>query len=266
MSHPALSAAIDALSATDVDVKLAAVGRLETALAVSPPPTLDRPCQVVRGVPARPEIVPPGKVARRRPGSEEGHAALLHAIAHIEFTAIDLALDHALRFAPMPAGYCAHWLAVAVEEASHFGLVRECLRNLDSDYGDFPAHDLLWRMAERTADDVLARMALVPRLLEARGLDANPAIRRKLAGIGDMRAAAALDVILRDEIGHVGLGDRWFRHLCDERGLDPESTYRTLVRDYAAPWPQAPLNREARLAAGFTAAELDVLTTPAATG
>lgn len=260
MPHPALSAAAAALSAAGIDTKLAAIGRLEAALAVPPAPILERPRPVLRGVPARPVIVPPRDVAVRHPASRRGHAALLHAIAHIEFNAIDLALDHALRFAPMPAGYCAGWLCVAVEEARHFGLVRECLRALGCDYGDFPAHGLLWRMAERTAGDVLARMALVPRLLEARGLDANPAIRRKLVEVGDVRAVEALDVILHDEIGHVGLGDRWFRHVCTERGLEPAAAYRCLMREYAAPWPQAPLNREARLAAGFSADELAALT------
>jgi uncharacterized ferritin-like protein (DUF455 family) len=139
-------------------------------------------------------------------------------------------------------------------------LLRGHLQTLGHDYGDFPVHDSLWRMAERTAGDALARMALVPRLLEARGLDATPTIQEKLAATGDKAAAQILDVILRDEVGHVGLGDKWFRMLCVERGLEPESTFRALIVEYGAPWPLAPMNREARLRAGFRAEELDRLT------
>lgn len=211
------------------------------------------------GRPARPELVSPQAVPFRRPGSPEGHAALLHAIAHIEFNAINLALDCVMRFRAFPADFHHAWLTVAVEEAMHFGLVRGRLRSLGFDYGDFPAHNGLWEMACRTAHDPLARMALVPRVLEARGLDATPPIMEKLRRIGDAESVAVLEIILRDEVGHVALGDKWFRTLCAERGLDAEQTYVELIELFDAPWPQPPLNARARLAAGFSSVELERL-------
>jgi uncharacterized ferritin-like protein (DUF455 family) len=159
----------------------------------------------------------------------------------------------------MPRQYYADWIGVAAEEARHFTILRQRLRELGHDYGDFSAHAGLWDMAEKTTGDVLARMALVPRLLEARGLDATPPLRQKLAEAGDHASARLLDIILHDEIGHVGLGDAWFRRLCHERNLEPESTYRHLLQAFGGPRPQAPLNESARLAAGFTARELAAL-------
>lgn len=147
---------------------------------------------------------------------------------------------------------------MAAEEALHFQLLRERLQSLGHDYGDFPAHGSLWEMAEKTAHDPLARMALVPRLLEARGLDATPPIQQRLEAAGDHASARVLDIILHDEIGHVGLGDRWFREFCGQRGIEPENTYRELLTAYQAPRPQAPMNESARLQAGFSAAELAV--------
>ena len=163
-------------------------------------------------------------MAARRVSSAEGHAALLHAIAHIEFNAINLALDCVYRFRGLAADFYTGWADVAAEEASHFGLVCERLRALGHDYGDFPAHNGLWEMTVKTAHDPLARMALVPRVLEARGLDATPPIMRKLEAIGDAETLRVLEIILRDEIGHVALGDRWFRHFCALRGVEPEAT------------------------------------------
>lgn len=211
------------------------------------------------GIPARPELVPPKQVPQRSPQTEEGRARLLHAIVHIEFSAINLALDHAARFPGLPEAYYADWIGVAAEEAYHFTILRERLNSLGYDYGDFPAHAGLWEMAMKTADDPLARMALVPRLLEARGLDATPPIQRRLEQAGDEASARVLDIILRDEIGHVGLGDQWFRRLCAERGVEPESTYRELLRSFKAPRPILPMNESARLQAGFSAAELAAL-------
>ena len=208
---------------------------------------------------AKPELLPHKDVPNRSPVTPEGRARLLHAIVHIEFTAINLALDHAARFRGLPEAYYADWIGVAAEEAEHFQLLRTRLQSLGYDYGDFPAHAGLWDMAEKTTDDALVRMALVPRLLEARGLDATPPIQMKLEQVGDHESARALDIILRDEIGHVGLGDRWYRHLCAERNLEPESTYRDLLTRYQAPWPQGKMNESARLAAGFSAGELAVL-------
>jgi uncharacterized ferritin-like protein (DUF455 family) len=248
-----------AFSECDVDAKLAAVealaadwsrGGADPGAVIAVPPV---------GRPRRPELVPPEALPRRKPGSVEGRAALIHAIAHIEFSAVNLALDHALRFAGMPRDYYADWIRVAAEEVLHFRLLRERLRALGHDYGDFPAHDGLWQMAEKTEHDLLARMALVPRLLEARGLDATPPIQARLQKVGDGDTARVLDVILRDEIGHVAIGDRWFRHVCAARGVEPEASYRRLIAEYAAPWPQRPLNEAARRAAGFTAAELFAL-------
>ena len=217
------------------------------------------PVELVCGRPAKPELVAPKLVTQRSTHTAEGRAGLLHAITHIEFTAINLALDHAARFRGLPEAYYGDWIGVAAEEAEHFMLLRQRLQDCGHDYGDFPAHGGLWAMAERTADDPLIRMALIPRLLEARGLDATPPIQRRLEAAGDTASARVLDIILRDEIGHVGLGDRWFRFLCGQRGCEPESTYRDLLTRFKAPRQQAPMNEVARLAAGFTPAELAAL-------
>ena len=208
------------------------------------------------GRPVRPELIAHTSVVRRKPGSPEGRSALLHAIAHIEFNAINLALDCVYRFRCLPAEFYADWLKVAAEEAYHFGLVSERLGDSGFVYGDFPAHRGLWDMAVKTAADPLARMALVPRVLEARGLDATPPIIASLRRIGDEATIAVLDIILRDEIGHVAVGDRWFRHFCAGRGLEPEATYLALMAEFDAPWPPKPLNVEARLEAGFSAGEI----------
>ena len=211
----------------------------------------------VPGRPERPLLVPPQDVHFRSVATREGRAALLHAIAHIEFNAINLALDAILRFPGLPEAFHAGWLQVAAEEACHFEKVCEHMEtSCQCRYGDLPAHDGLWEMALRTAHDPLARMALVPRLFEARGLDATPAIMRKFQGIGDRRAVDILKVILAEEVGHVALGDTWFRRLCAERGLEPEATFQALLRDYDAPRPRRPFNEEARRAAGFSEAEL----------
>ena len=214
------------------------------------------------GRPQRPELVDPRKLERRSMNTAAGRAVLLHALTHIEFNAINLALDAVWRFAGMPRAYYTDWLKVADEEAHHFSLLSAHLVNLGHAYGDFTAHDGLWEMARKTDGDVLARMALVPRTLEARGLDASAPIRARLAQAGDHAAAAILDVILRDEIGHVLIGNRWFRHLCEVRGLEPHVTYERLARRYEAPRLKGPFNLEARRAAGFDAFELAALEKP----
>jgi uncharacterized ferritin-like protein (DUF455 family) len=211
------------------------------------------------GRPARPQLVPAKQVPSRSPFTLEGRAALLHAICHIEFNAINLALDAVWRFAGMPPGFYTDWLSVADEEALHFTLLQEHLQSLGWHYGDFDAHDGLWSMCDKTQADILARMALVPRTLEARGLDATPLIQDKLTRAGDQRAVEILDVILRDEIGHVAIGNRWFHHLCDERGLDATTLYPQLVTHYEAPRLRPPFNEAARKAAGFTEAEMAFL-------
>jgi uncharacterized ferritin-like protein (DUF455 family) len=260
MTSPLFPALAAALACRTVEQKLALTAALNADWLAGKLDHLDdTSIALTVGIPAQPELVPHTQLRQRSPQTIGGRASLLHAIIHIEFTAINLALDHAARFRGMPAQYYADWIGVAAEEADHFTILRERLRALGHDYGDFPAHGGLSAMAERTRHDVLIRMALVPRLLEARGLDATPPIQKKLEACGDTASARVLDIILHDEIGHVGLGDSWFRHLCGERGLEPESTYRQLIVEYQAPWPQAPLNRQARLASGFTTDELSAL-------
>ncbi|MGC2164473.1 MAG: ferritin-like domain-containing protein [Gallionella sp.] len=208
------------------------------------------------GRPQNPVLVSPLEVKRRSMNTPAGRAALIHALAHIEFTAINLALDAIWRFPGMPKAYYADWLKVAGEEALHFLLLERHLQLLGYSYGSFPAHNSLWEMAEKTQHDILARMAILPVTMEARGLDATPQVRAKLAQIGDFDAAAILDVILRDEIGHVAIGNIWYRYICQDRGLEPLETYTRLAVEYAAPVARGPYNIEARRAAGFTDAEL----------
>ncbi|WP_414718919.1 ferritin-like domain-containing protein [Undibacterium sp.] len=213
----------------------------------------------IPGRPDKPELVAPLDVKRRAMNTVEGRAALIHALAHIEFNAINLALDAVWRFPGMPLEYYSDWLQVAQEEAYHFSLLADHLVSLGFQYGDFSAHNSLWELTERTAGDVLARMALVPRTMEARGLDATPSVRAKLAQAGDIAAAEILDIILRDEIGHVGIGNRWFAYLCKQRALEPLAAYDTLAKQYRAPKMRAPFNLEARRAAGFSEQELIAL-------
>ncbi|HEY1042934.1 MAG TPA: ferritin-like domain-containing protein [Telluria sp.] len=213
----------------------------------------------VPGRPERPELVAPGRVGRRSMATVEGRAMLIHALAHIEFNAVNLALDALWRFPGMPVQYYADWLRVADEEAKHFSMLAAHLQLLGHQYGDFTAHDSLWQMVEKTRGDIVARMALVPRTLEARGLDAIPPLRAKLAQAGDLAAAEILDVILHDEVGHVEIGNRWYGYLCQQRGLDPRSAYDELALRYKAPVLKGPFNLEARRRAGFTEEELSYL-------
>lgn len=211
------------------------------------------------GHPPLPKLVAPRLLHTRSLHTPEGHAALIHAIAHIEFNAINLAWDAVYRFRDMPRQFYDDWVRVADEEAYHFQLVRDHLNTLGFDYGDFDAHNGLWEMAVKTAHDPLVRMALVPRVLEARGLDVTPGIMDRLAKHGDHAAVSVLEIILRDEIGHVEIGSRWFHYLCAERGMESEATFRGLLKEYMAGSGRGPLHRSARLAAGFSEAELDYL-------
>ena len=215
--------------------------------------------QAIPGHPLKPELVAPRLVKRRTMITPEGRAVLIHALAHIEFNAINLALDAIWRFADMPREYYTDWLHVADEEALHFSLLNGHLHGQGYEYGDFPAHSSLWEMAEKTRHDILARIALVPRTMEARGLDATPQVRAKLAQAGDKAAAAILDIILRDEIGHVAIGNLWYNWLCVQRGLEPVATYSRLATEYRAPVMRGPFNLEARRAAGFSELELATL-------
>ncbi|HUD31756.1 MAG TPA: ferritin-like domain-containing protein [Variovorax sp.] len=270
--HPRLGA-LAALRLTDPDAKMAATRELaarvlsedpahvaaDTAGALAMPVRVPGDDLGVPGRPERPQRVSATAVERRSPFTTDGRAALVHAICHIEFNAVNLALDAAWRYDGLPEAFYRDWLRVADEEAMHFTMLRDHLRTLGHDYGDFPGHDGLWSMCEKTKDDVIARMALVPRTLEARGLDATPLIQAKLerAGTPDALAAVAiLDVILRDEVGHVAIGNRWYRWLCEREGIDPVAHYRVLYRLHDAPRLRAPFNLEARALAGFTDEEL----------
>lgn len=214
---------------------------------------------VIPGRPARPELVPPLQVKHRSMRTDEGRAAMIHALAHIEFNAINLALDAIWRFPDMPQAFYVDWLQVASEEAYHYSLLAAHLQVLGYVYGDFPAHSSLWDMAEKTRSDILARIALVPRTMEARGLDAAPPVRNKLAQAGDQAAAEILDIIMRDEIGHVAIGNRWYGWLCKQRGLDPIVTFADLSVEFKAPVMRGPFNMQARRAAGFTDEELALM-------
>ena len=214
----------------------------------------------VPGRPVKPELVPPTSLKRRSMNTLAGRAVMIHALAHIEFNAINLALDAIWRFPGMPPRFYTDWLQVAAEEAYHYSLLAGHLQSLGHAYGDFPAHNGLWEIADRTRDDVLARIALIPRTMEARGLDVSPGLRDKLAQAGDSAAAAILEIILRDEIGHVRIGNHWYGWLCAERKLNPLTTYAQLALAYKAPALRGPFNLEARKAAGFTKEELEVLT------
>ena len=242
----------------NADAKAAAVRALPPFAGLALAQTL-AVLEAPAGVPGRPErpaLRPPSEMKSRAVGSLEGRAGLLHALAHIESNAIDLALDVLWRFDGMPEAFYLDWLQVAREEALHFQLLHAHLGTLGFAYGDFPAHTGLWDMAEKTRGDLLARMALVPRTLEARGLDASPAIRNKLVSVGDRRGGEIIDIILRDEIGHVAVGNRWYRYLCEQRGLAPVPTYAALAVRYGAPKLKGPFNLPARRAAGFEEEEI----------
>ena len=247
---------------SDPESKCASVSKLADAIS-SNAFFWDHGCPVVPiGAPGRPDnpvLVDPTQVPRRRLGSDSGRAALVHAIAHIEFNAINLALDAAYRFREMPEVYYRDWISVAADEARHFLLLRARLMALGHDYGDFPAHNGLWEMAEKTSDRCLVRMALVPRVLEARGLDVTPGMIERLKGTGDHETIAALEVILEEEVRHVAIGSHWFNYCCCEEDLPPVKTFLDLLRQHFGSFIRGPFNLEARAEAGFTAEEMDAL-------
>lgn len=211
------------------------------------------------GKPLRPELVDPSQVPRRRLGSVVGRAALVHAVAHIEFNAINLALDAVYRFRGMPDSYYGDWLSVAFDEVRHFRLLQGRLRAMGTAYGDLPAHNGLWEMAEKTADSCLVRMALVPRVLEARGLDVTPGMIERLEGSGDYETVCVLRVILAEEVRHVAIGTRWFRYCCARQNLDPAATFLSLLENRYGGSVRGPFNLEARYEAGFSAEEMRAL-------
>ncbi len=210
--------------------------------------------------PSRPILLPPREMPKRKLNKPEGVTAFFHAIAHVEFVAIYLAWDLLYRFRGLPEQFYRDWLRVADEEAQHFALIRRHLRAMGVDYGDLPAHSGLWEHATDTADHLLARLALVPRCMEARGLDVTPALIEKFRQLGDEPSVAILTRILTDEVGHVELGTRWFKFVCEEQGIESESHYQQLIGQYyKGGKPKGPFNRELRIMAGFSNAELDWL-------
>ncbi len=256
-------AARECLDAAEVDDKIAltrrhaaafAAGQLELPEQAPPPLPIRTP-----GRPARPRMVHPRELPRRGLGSAAGRAAFIHAIAHIELNAVDLAWDAAYRFRGMPPDFYADWVRIADDEARHFMMLRERLQAMGHDYGDFDAHNGLWEMCEKTAHDGMARMALVPRVLEARGLDVTPGMIVKLQAVGDRETAAVLEVILEEEVSHVAAGSRWFHWHCGRAGIAPEPKFRELLAEYARAVLHGPFNVDARAAAGFSEEELAAL-------
>jgi len=264
-SSSARQAALAALIEPDPAHKVALALALRDDLhqgrvSIDPPSCVQTPpSAALPGRPEKPELIPAQQMPRRNPRDPKGHAALLHALAHIEFNAINLALDVVWRFQDLPEDFYRDWIRVAAEEAEHFTLLCNHLRGIGAEYGDFPAHNGLWDMAEKTAGDLLARMALAPRTLEARGLDVNPSIRAKLAAAGDERGAEILDHILADEISHVAIGNRWYHWACAQTGRNPLTAHDELAAAFGAPRIKPPFNRHARLQAGFSAEELEIL-------
>jgi uncharacterized ferritin-like protein (DUF455 family) len=249
--------AIMAVSAADLDRKVALTRetcRLWNARVLSLRSPLDPEPPLRPGRPERPELVSPARMKKRSLHTRSGRIALLHAICHIELNAVDLALDIVARFAdqPVPRSFFDGWMQVAFEEAKHFGMVRERLRELGADYGDLPAHDGLWEAAHHTRNDLTARLAVVPLILEARGLDVTPSMRDKLRELGDEASAAIFDVIYDDEKGHVAVGAKWFRFLCARENRDPAAAFQSLVRANFRGGLKAPFNDLARAEAGLT--------------
>jgi uncharacterized ferritin-like protein (DUF455 family) len=252
---------LDALSIQDPSAKCAATQALaiENVVELDYSAPLAEPTNPLPGRLEKPELVYATQVKHRSMATLEGRAALIHALAHIELNAVNIALDAIWRFGNMPPRYYSDWLNVAKDEARHFSLLQEHLRSLGFEYGDFTAHNGLWDMVESTKHDVLARMALVPRTLEARGLDASPQVRNKLRSAGDKKGADIVTIILNDEIGHVAIGNHWYNWLCEERGLNAIATYAELAARHRAPKLLGPFNIKARRSAGFNEEEINIL-------
>jgi len=218
----------------------------------------EQPVQIIElpGRPDKPELVDPRKVGKRSIKSTEGRVVLAHAVAHIEFNAINLALDAAYRFRNMPLGYYKDWMRVAKEEAEHFTLMTDYLQAHNHQYGDFSAHNGLWEMALKTDHSVLERMALVPRVLEARGLDVTPGMIKKLEQAGDQAFVECLEVIYREEIGHVAIGSRWFQYSCELEGVNARETFIDLLKEHMNNGLKGPFDEWSRLQAGFSEEEM----------
>lgn len=256
--------AFSCLSITDPIEKVLSVQLLYTqakegAYVPKPQESLQVNEQSIPGRPKKPILVPPLKVAKRAMHTIEGRSVAIHALAHIEFNAINLALDAIWRFSDMPQSYYWDWLQVAYEESKHFFLLKNHLMSFGYDYGDFSAHDSLWEMVDKTKEDILARMALVPRTMEAKGLDAVPMMKDRFIQAKDQAMVDILETILKDEIGHVQIGNRWFNYLCELKSIDPISTFESLCEEYRAPTLRPPFNIDARKQAGFTDQEIHYL-------
>jgi uncharacterized ferritin-like protein (DUF455 family) len=251
--------AFTCLESADVGEKLAITASTAAAFSAGEL-TLDERAEPqaigAPGRPSRPALVSPRQVPQRGLGSAEGRAALVHAVAHIEFNAINLAWDAVYRFRGMPADYYRDWVGVAADEARHFAMLQARLAELGHAYGDFDAHDGLWEMAVKTSASCLQRMALVPRVLEARGLDVTPGMIERLRCVGDTATVTILETILREEVAHVAAGSRWFAWCCAREGCDPDATFAELVAQHVRGAARGPFNIPARLAAGFSHAEL----------
>jgi uncharacterized ferritin-like protein (DUF455 family) len=258
MTATLASMATEVLTTSDARAKTA-LGRAHAAtwrasraagqplpIGLAPPP--DQPSR-----PARPELLPPREVPRRRPGSPTGRIALLHAVAHIELNAVDLHWDIIARFAaePMPPGFYDDWVQAADDEAKHFNLLADCLEALGSHYGAMPAHAFMWQAAADTAHDLLGRLAVVPMVLEARGLDVTPGMIDLFRAAGNEQATAALETIYREEVAHVAYGSKWFNWLCGRAGTDPKDEFHSLVRRYFHGSLKPPFNEEKRAEAGI---------------
>ncbi len=207
----------------------------------------------------KPEIVMPKDLNKRKWGKEEGRAALIHSLAHIELTAINLAWDSVYRYRDMPKEYYQDWVHCAEEEAVHFTMLRDRLREMGYDYGSFPAHNELWKMAVNTADDLMDRMGMVHRVFEARALDVVPVTLKKFEAQNDTSMVKALNTICNDEIAHVSAGTRWFHYRCEQEQIDPDETFFSLIHKYMKKPLSGPFNHEARLKTGFSQNELDYL-------
>ena len=246
LADPARKVVLTAQAANDF-----AEGRLRIDAAAAAPLPIGIP-----GRPMRPHLVSPRRLPHRGLGTRDGRVALVHAVAHIEFNAINLAWDAVYRFRGMPVDYYRDWIAVAADEARHFTLLQARLAELGHGYGDFDAHDGLWEMAIKTSESCLMRMALVPRVLEARGLDVTPGMIERLRAAGDAATVAILELILREEVAHVAAGSRWFAWCCARASLDADATFAQLIALHARGAVKGPFNTSARLAAGFSEQEL----------
>ncbi len=213
------------------------------------------------GRPDKPKLIVPKDVPKRNIQTIEGRAAMIHSFAHIEFNAINLAWDLIYRFQNMPKEFYLDWTKVAVEETKHFKLLRDNLISLGYDYGDFSAHDGLWTIAEKTQHDILLRLAVVPRIMEARGLDVTPNLIERFRQIKDDNTVNILELILEEEIGHVNFGTKWYRYLCEKMNYNPEEKFKEIVDEFLPSSKTKKINHEARLLAGFSQSELDYLVT-----